>query len=532
MRAQSQVWNDTSGEIRGSGGGKLQSLTYALLVLFFVCFVAAQFSLAMRKPLWMDEVLCVWVVRLPSVQAVCSALFHGAEFSPPTYHLFLHLLARIAGSSYFVLRLPSVLAITLVMLCVFVIVRKHLGLAPAALATAFTAFTPLWRYTTEIRPYALVVLCFTVAVLLWDQLEQPRFFRLRVIGIAVLLVTATSLHLYAVLLVTCFGLMEAIWWIVNRRLRVAVWLGLLIAGASSLAWLPWIRVISRYNAGDSSSVAYYARPYNHILRETYSDLFAYSSNATYVLLVAIVGIALVHWLRATQWSVMRSEVSFTNERPSTSANIYILSFCAALFPIIVFVFARVVTHTFSLRYALAGSIGVACLIACCFGRLPALKWAILPVLLVSCWMTSREIPPQRFGDVMLQLITQASKPYPIVIGEGLQYFQIFEVAPAPLRSNLFYVTSPKGIVSPDPTNENQLKRWQPLKPELNVVDSDAFFARNPRFYLLHSTDSRDVLTPWLLERGLIEKPVANIGAAWLFEAQAPPARKDSAAALR
>lgn len=521
MSAQYQMSSETRGGIRASNRDKLQSLTHVLLAAYLVCFVAAECRVAARKPLWMDEVLCVWVVRLPSVQAIRSALFHGAEFSPPTYHLFLHALASIAGSSYLVLRLPSILAITISILCVFVVVKRHLGLAPAAFATVFAALSPLCRYATEIRPYALVVLCFSIAMLLWDQLEQPRFYFLRVAAIALLLITATCLHMYAVLLVTCFGLMEATWWLVNRRLRLAVWAGLFIAGASSLAWLPLIRLISRYNAGDSFSAAYYAWPWSDSLIEAYSEFFAYDWRQTFVLLFAIAAVALVHWFRTSRQRLNRPEVSITHDRPTTSANIYILSFCAAVFPIIVFLFARLVTHTFNQRYALAGCIGLSCVVACGFGRLPALKWAICPVLLLSCWMTLRGISATEGEDAMLQLLAQASKPYPIVIGEGLQYFQIFEVAPPALRSNLFYVTAPKGTVNPDPTNENQLKRWQPLKPELKVVDSDSFFAHNPHFYLMHSTGTMDVLTPWLLERGLIDKPVANSGTAWLFEAQAP-----------
>lgn len=521
MRAQFQLWSETSTETRTLGRNYLRSLIYTLTTLFLLCFVAAQLRLAMRRPLWMDEVLCVWVVRLPSAAAVRSALLHGAEFSPPTYHLFLHALASIAGSSYLVLRLPSILAITLTILCIFVVVKRHLGLAPAALAIVFAAFSPLWRYTTEIRPYALVVFCFAVAMLLWDQLEQPRFYLLRVAAIAILLITATSIHLYAVLLVTCFGLMEAIWWIVNRRLRVAVWAGLFIAGASSLAWLPLIRIISRYNAGDSSSAAYYARPYIDMLIETYFQFFSYNWKQVFVVLFAIAGVVLLNWFRTTRRFANRPELSVANERSAASANIYIVSFSMAVFPIVVFLFARIVTHTFNPRYALVGCIGLACLLACCFARLSMLRWAICPVLLVCCWMALRGISSTGGDNQMLRLLAQASKPYPIVIGEGLQYFQIFEVAPAALRSDLFYVTAPNGVVSPDPTNENQLKRWKPLKPDINLVDSDTFFARNPHFYLLHSAASTDVLTPWLLKRGLIDKPVANMGGAWLFEAQAP-----------
>jgi hypothetical protein len=110
------------------------------------------------------------------------------------------------------------------------------------------------------------------------------------------------------------------------------------------------------------------------------------------------------------------------------------------------------------------------------------------------------------------------------VSEGLQYFELSEAAPDSMKSRLFYVTAPAGVVSPDPTNEHQVERWKAIDPELHVVSPEAFFALNPRFYLLHTTGSTDVLTGWLLAQGSIEKPVAKIGSGWLFEAEAPEHR--------
>ena len=117
------------------------------------------------------------------------------------------------------------------------------------------------------------------------------------------------------------------------------------------------------------------------------------------------------------------------------------------------------------------------------------------------------------------VLAHATKPYPIVIGEGLQYFQLREGLPDNLQSRLVYVTAPEGVASPDTTNENQVKRWIPLRPDLKIVDAQTFLARNPHFYLLHTSGSTDVLTNWLLNHGMLKEPVADLFDIWLFEGE-------------
>jgi hypothetical protein len=121
--------------------------------------------------------------------------------------------------------------------------------------------------------------------------------------------------------------------------------------------------------------------------------------AAVIYLVKMTGLALPRWLQ-TPDSHIRGD-----------ASVYLVGFCAAAFPILVFVFAHAFTKTFNGRYALAGAIGLSCLTGCVLSRLSALQRVIGPLLLAACcfaYMGSSQVG----GLSTLPLLNQATKPYP------------------------------------------------------------------------------------------------------------------------
>jgi len=492
-----------------------------LLVLFAICFLVASMKAAAANPLWMDEVLTVWVVRLKSTGAIWSALYHGSEFASPTYHLLLHYWASVAGYSYLALRLPSILAILASGICVFALLRPRAGTSVAAFGMCLSLLGYLSTFAVQIRPYALVVCCFSMAAVLWSGLDDRRPSWWRIMLITGLLAFAIALHFYAVLFVPCFALTELIWAASSRRIRVPVWIALIVAGASSFAWLPLIRTISRYNAGDSSSYAYYAKPTSSVLRYVYATYFIFDIKQALLLLVSVCLVGVVYAFGHVYRPFGSDSMSKDRLRWSSMAKLYSIAFATTAFPVIVFIFARLVTRTFHARYALIACAGLALLTACALGSIPAFRQVIAFALLVACALTfiRSEQPGGATGTVAL--LKDATKPYPIVIAEGLQFFQLEEAAPEPLKSRLVYVTAPPGVTSGDPTNEHQVERWRPIRPDLKIEDANSFFAQNPHFYILHSEVSADILTDWLLRKDALGKPQGRDGDEWLFEGEAP-----------
>ena len=73
-----------------------QKRVLLLVGLYSFCFLAATFPQA-SKPVWMDEVLAVWVARFHSARTVVSALY-CSEFAPPTHDLILRALMAVTSA--------------------------------------------------------------------------------------------------------------------------------------------------------------------------------------------------------------------------------------------------------------------------------------------------------------------------------------------------------------------------------------------------------------------------------------------------
>jgi hypothetical protein len=418
-------------------------------------------------------------------------------------------------------RLPSILAVLGSGLCVFAFLRRYLDTAAAAYGMVFSLLGALAWHGIQARPYALVTACFAGAILLWDGIDSQQHKLWRVCTMSVLLASAISLHFYATLFVSCIGIIELLWSALNRRIRISVWLGLFLAGASSLAWLPLIRVHSHFIANETASTSFYARPTLGSLIQAYSELMIFDRNQILFLTATVCIIGTILTLGRMRVASLRSIT--TTALPNRScSNLYLMAICALAFPLLVFAFASVVTKTFNVRYSLIATLGFSCLIAYVFSSLPAFRWAASAILLTACPLALLSSPYHNIPILdQVAVVKQAAEPYPIVIGEGLAYFELEEAVPKEMKSRLVYVDAPPGVVSPDPTNEHHVDRWHLIRPDLKVVSAKDFFAQNPRFYLYHTRISTDVITTWLMQQHLIGRPIAEQGDAWLFEAEAP-----------
>jgi hypothetical protein len=486
-----------------------------VLGLFFLCFVSGAWHAATTNPLWMDEVLTLWAARLPSYHAVWSALQHGSEASPPVFPLLLHALRNLLGDDYAVFRIPSILGSCVSGLCLLVLLRRYLGTVAAGYGTAFGLLGIVAWHGVEIRPYALVTACFTLAVLLWDGLDQGQRIWGRTSSISAILAFAISLHFYATLFVPCLGAMELLWSALNRRVRIPVWIGLFLAGASSFLWLPFIRAQSRMIEGETASVDFYGRPTLGRLVHAYSDLMIFDKKQALFLALTICIVATVVTFNRDTLRSAQPDLSLVRRRESK--NLYVIGACSVAFPLLVFAFACVVTKTFNVRYCLIAALGFSCFIAYLARAVRISTSGKAAILLGACPLTFLSERPlaASLPDQVLML-KEAPPDSPIVVGEGRLYFELEEAVPPEMKPRLVYLEAPAGVISPDPTNEHHLDRWRRIRPDLKVISAQTFFAQHPRFYLFHTAESTDVITTWLRKRHRIRELLGQEGDASLY----------------
>jgi hypothetical protein len=487
----------------------------AALVISFILISAAYFYsavvTAISKPFWMDEVLAVSTARLPTMGEVWSAIWSGAEFSPPTYHFFLHALIRLAGAhdDHLVARLPSIIAVYGAALCICFLVRRRLGTTAAVISLGVILCSGLFDYAVQARQYALLALGLGAALLIWDGISDTKHPHARALALWLILAICLCLHFYGIVVVATIGVAELLWFATRREFRWPLWLALAATGPVEAACYPLASHLAVFSAGDAVASNYYAKPIFGSLAPSLFDLmFGGERNAMLWLeTFMLAGVAYLVQPAASAISAPDTASSFEG-RPEVLSRLGIVIVALCTLPIITFGLSFFATKSFSARYmsevALLSGIAVACM----WSLLPARRLVALclvPLLVVFNIHPPREPDPTQTA---LSSLDAARPPLPIVVGEGLLYIELMEAADPQTRSRLVYLLRPPGAISPDPTNENQVKRYVPFHADYKVSDQKTFLAANPDFYVVYRpNETVDTTTPSLMAQGLLGSPL-------------------------
>ena len=136
----------------------------ALLILGGLVLVGLVLRLAVPRGIWLDEAISIHQARL-SLHDLFQNLYNG-DRQPPLYHLTLWATIRAFGHSEFAVRLPSLIAGTLVIPVLYELARelydRRTGLVAAAFATVSPAL--IW-YSQEVRMYEFAALFGLLALL-------------------------------------------------------------------------------------------------------------------------------------------------------------------------------------------------------------------------------------------------------------------------------------------------------------------------------------------------------------------------------
>src|SRR5215813_14471705 len=155
-----------------------------VLALFSVTYLAITSALAWHKLLWNDELFTLYIARLPTYADIWSFLASGAEQLPPTFHILARLCMKLFGVNPLALRLPEILGVGVMSLCLFVVVSRRSSAAYGLIAMLLPLVTHVFYYATEARPYGLVLGCAALSLLCWQSAADDRRRVLSVVGLA------------------------------------------------------------------------------------------------------------------------------------------------------------------------------------------------------------------------------------------------------------------------------------------------------------------------------------------------------------
>jgi uncharacterized membrane protein len=173
-----------------------------------------------RESLWLDETTTAKVA-----QSSIAYYFHDfapTDFHPPLYYLTTKYFTRLVGVSDLNVRIPSLVAGLLTIVCVYVIARKYDD-KQADIVAALMGCSPLFLYyAMEARMYALVTLLVSAAILALQQKKMVYFM---------LLAAASYLtHYFALLMIPVY------WYLLKKR--PSSWKYLLGSSVPFLLWTP------------------------------------------------------------------------------------------------------------------------------------------------------------------------------------------------------------------------------------------------------------------------------------------------------
>jgi mannosyltransferase len=244
-----------------------RSERYWLAAALLVSLAAAILRIwPVRESLWIDELHTAWCAA-GALDEVASRAALGNQ--SPLYFWFQWLLVRVLGPSELSLRLPSLIAGSLLPLAVFFVGQRWFSAAAGLLGAALVAIDPLAIfYASEARPYALVQVLAVVHFALTAEILTKPATALRVAWVVIggLLF---HLHYTAALLFPAELLFYGLMVVLQPRLVLYRWTSALCDGAILVVvCLPAVGVLN----------AIYARRANW---DAFVELVPYSTIVTW-----------------------------------------------------------------------------------------------------------------------------------------------------------------------------------------------------------------------------------------------------------
>ena len=455
---------------------------WGLLALLSVLYLGGAALLALRRPLWNDELYTLLIADSPTMADVWAALATGADQVPPPFHVVVRAFFAALGTSAFALRLPSVVGFWLMGLSLYAFVARRTSPVYGAVAMAFPLITGAFDYAHEGRAYALALGFTALALASWQAASEPARRSLALAGVALGIAGAVSSHYYAALVVGPLALAEAVRWASERRIRLGVPLAFGVGLTPLLCFLPLIGAARTY------SVSFWARPEWSHAAITYFVLLLPSGPALW----AMIALAAIH---------PRGRMAALDPPAATPARFTPAELAGAgafaLLPIGAVVLGILVTGVFTPRYALAGVIGIAVLAglgahaAFAGRRLAGIALVAISVVwfvaLTGRTLNTASVTARRGADCE-RLLAAAEPALPIAVADPLTFLKLSYTLPEELRRRVVYLADAEAALRH--LGHNTVDRGLvDLEPwfDARVEPFRTFLETTPRFLLLART---------------------------------------------
>jgi hypothetical protein len=478
----------------------------AISIFYWICAGVR----AARRPFWYDELVTWHVARLPSVRAIWTALHGGADQNLPLEHLAVRVSQAALGDGGFATRLPALLGFWIMLLCVYVFLRRRLPATYALIGMVLPMLTFAWPYAFEARAYAIVLAGAGIALVAWQAVAEGRHRAIALVGIAAGLAAALGSHYTGVLLAVPFAAGEIVRTIDRRKLDLPVWI---VFGCASLVTLMYPGMLAATSNWNTSGM----QPHIGSVSGLYATAF---KNTVTPLLLA--GLAAYLFMRRPDGSMPDAVVLPRHEAASLAGMV--------VAPML-FIAAGILNKhvVFFERYGIISVIGVAAGLSILMFRASggSRRAGVAALIVLLAWLgaaRTREARAEQsesrvqFEDENPLLVKALSEGLPVVVPDPLVSLAADFYLPAMARDRLHYVIDPENPGMRDVNDQLMLAAKKYYSIGVHVGAWSDFARANPRF--LFCTD--EIQQQWaydlLLRRGYRLTLRARQGAESLYEA--------------
>ena len=472
----------------GRCGEWIEAHTVACWTVFTLLYSVTSIAQAIRRPLWFDEIVTFHVCRLPDLASLWDAVKQGADANPLLFHLISRGAFAAFGENPLAGRATAIAGFWLMSLCLYLFVRRRCGPLWAWVAAILPLVTDAVYYSTEARPYGLVLGFSALALLAWQGTKEYGFRRMSLAGLALALAAAVSCHFYAVFLAVGIGVGELRWTVERKKFDWWSWAALCV-GLSPLALMtPVIGAATGY-AGDRWSKATLAA-----VTDSYRNALSGTIKPAVAVLLLVAAIWAIH--------AERTGNPVETQRNRLPGHEVAAALGLALWPLSAGLFSLLVSGIYVWRYSVPLVIGICVLVAFSLyeklGRDKALVTLIVALLFVYPFALRVSSLRQPVSSPDWAWISTAAenREAPVAVASAIVYLEADYYATAELRPRLWSVVDPRKALRYTGNRSAEvgvlnLRPWA----RVQVQHADAFLRRYRSFYLLESP-----LNPgWLLQ---------------------------------
>lgn len=205
------------------------------------CAIVLAYAVMVAYPLTRlfghDELFTYYMAQAPSFSRLVEEI-KNMDLNPPMVYMVTRWWQRVFGTDEVATRMPSAIAYLLASLGFIRFLSRRVGLLWAAAAIVLFWCSPYYLYATEIRPYALLLVFFSLTLLSWDAATRNERRGWALAGVFVGLVGMMLSHVFAMFSIGAVLLAELVRTLRRRRIDWALWAVLLLPLATVLSYIP------------------------------------------------------------------------------------------------------------------------------------------------------------------------------------------------------------------------------------------------------------------------------------------------------